>query len=430
MKTLIELTQTGKTTALLRRVAKNENVSVKNIAKLVAHGKVVVPANCLRLIRQPCAIGKTMSVKVNANIGTSTERGDTRKELAKLKTAIEFGADTVMDLSVGGDLKKVRQTLLQHSRVPLGTVPIYEAAHAAIKKYGSFAKMKKDDMLDVISSQAREGVDFFTIHCGVTKKTLRTLQKNPRLMGIVSRGGAIIANWIKKNKKENPLFEHFDRIISIAKQYDITLSLGDGLRPGSVLDATDKAQLDELKLLGSLARRAQNAGVQVMIEGPGHIPIHHIKKNIELQKRFCHQAPFYILGPVVTDIGLGYDHITAAIGSAIAAAYGADFLCFVTPAEHLKLPDVADIKLGVIASRIAAHSGDLARNNTQAWKKDTLMSLARKKRDWNKQIALSIDPQKTKTSRLRSQPRVKDVCTMCGNFCSIKLMENTRRNKV
>ncbi len=409
---------------MIGKIAKKENIDKKLLIKLIAEGKVVIPANRKHNVESPCGIGRMMSVKINANIGTSPDNIDLKAEIKKLKTAISFGADTVMDLSVGGNIRKIQNSILAHSSVPIGTVPIYEATINAQKKYGSFHEMSRKDIFEVLRSQAENGVDFFTIHCGITKKTLKILDDYPRLMGIVSRGGAMTASWIKTNKKENPLFEHFDDVLKIAREYDITLSLGDGLRPGTILDATDRPQIAELKLLGMLAKKAQKNGVQVMIEGPGHIPINQIKRNITLQKKYCHGAPFYVLGPLVTDIGLGYDHISAAIGSGIAAAHGADYLCFVTPAEHLKLPDLEDIKQGVIASKIAAHSGDLARGSTQAWAKDKIMSTARVKRKWQQQISMSFDPQKARTGRASSTPKVKDVCTMCGDFCSMKLMEN------
>ncbi len=408
---------------MIGKIAKKENIDKKLLIKLIAEGKVVIPANRKRNIKSPCGIGRMMSVKINANIGSSPDNINLKGEIKKLKTAISFGADTVMDLSVGGNIRKIQNSILAHSSVPLGTVPIYEAAINAQKKYGSFFKMTRNDIFEVLKTQAENGVDFFTIHCGITKKTLNCLNNYPRLMGIVSRGGAITASWIKRNKKENPLFEYFDDVLKIARVYDITLSLGDGLRPGTVLDATDRPQIAELKLLGMLAEKAQKNGVQVIIEGPGHIPINQIKKNITLQKKYCHGAPFYVLGPLVTDIGLGYDHISAAIGSGIAAAHGADYLCFVTPAEHLKLPELEDIKQGVIASKIAAHSGDLARGSAQAWAKDKIMSTARMKRKWQQQIAMSFDPQKARMGRASSTPKVKDVCTMCGDFCSLKLMD-------
>ncbi|MFH1063221.1 MAG: phosphomethylpyrimidine synthase ThiC [Candidatus Omnitrophota bacterium] len=424
MKTLIESARSGKSTLLVEQIAKKENIAPKLLLDYIAQGKVVIPVNNIRKLKKPCGIGQMMSVKINANLGTSPDESDAKNELKKLKTAIEFGADTVMDLSIAGDIRKTQKLLIDNCCVPLGTVPLYEIALSAKKLRGSIYNLTKDDFLDILTAQAKTGVDFFTIHSGITKQTLKCLEQNPRFMGIVSRGGAITADWIKKTQKENPFYEYFDDVIKICKKYDITLSLGDGLRPGTVVDATDKPQIAELKLLGKLAKQALAQGVQVMIEGPGHIPIDQISRNIALQKKYCDGAPFYVLGPLVTDIGMGYDHITAAIGSGIAAACGADFICFVTPAEHIKLPNVEDIKLGVIASRIAAHSGDLARGNKQAWEKDRLMSLARKKRDWEKQINLSMDPELIRASRKASQSKVNDACTMCGEFCSMKLMDD------
>ena len=423
MKTLIKSARSGKSTLLVELIAKKENIKPELLLEKIAQGKVVIPANNTRKLKNPCGIGQMMSVKINANLGTSPDKSNAKIELKKLKTAIEFGADTVMDLSIAGNIRKNQKFLIDNCSVPLGTVPLYEIALSAKKLRGSIYNLTKDDFLNVLIEQAKNGVDFFTIHSGITKKTLKCLEQHPRFMGIVSRGGAITADWIKNTKKENPFYEYFADVIKICEKYDVTLSLGDGLRPGTIMDATDKPQITELKLLGKLAKQALAQGVQVMIEGPGHIPINQISRNIALQKKHCDGAPFYVLGPVVTDIGMGYDHITAAIGSGIAAANGADFICFVTPAEHVKLPDVEDIKLGVIASRIAAHSGDLARGNKQAWEKDRLMSLARKKRDWEKQINMSLDPKLIRTSRKASLPKVNDACTMCGEFCSMKLMD-------
>ncbi len=423
MKTLIESAIANKSTLLVEQIAKKENVAPKLILEKIAQGKLVIPANNTRTLSKPCGIGELMSVKINANLGTSPDESDTKNELKKLKTAIQFGADTVMDLSIAGNIRRNQKTLINKCSVPLGTVPLYEIALSAKKLRGSIYNLTKNDFLDVLVEQAKTGIDFFTIHSGITKKTMKILEQYPRFMGIVSRGGAITADWIKKTKKENPFYEYFDDVIKICKKYDITLSLGDGLRPGTIMDATDKPQIAELKLLGKLARQAQAQGVQVMIEGPGHIPIDQISRNVALQKKHCNGAPFYVLGPLVTDIGMGYDHITAAIGSGIAAASGADFICFVTPAEHIKLPNIDDIKQGVIASKIAAHAGDLARGNKQAWEKDRLMSLSRKKRDWETQIKMAIDPQLIKDLRAASNPKVSDACTMCGEFCSMKLMD-------
>ncbi|MBU2221833.1 MAG: phosphomethylpyrimidine synthase ThiC, partial [Candidatus Omnitrophica bacterium] len=313
--------------------------------------------------------------------------------------------------------------ILKASCVPVGTVPIYEIAVNAQKKYKDLLRFDINSILDCLETQASDGVDFFTIHCGVTKKSLDALNSSKRLMGIVSRGGAMIASWIKKNKKENPFYEYFDRILDIAYRYDVTLSLGDGLRPGSIFDATDNAQICELKILGELKARANKRNVQVIIEGPGHVPLDQIRENILLEKKICRGAPFYVLGPLVTDIAPGYDHITSAIGAAMAAGYGADFLCYVTPSEHLRHPSAEDVREGVIASRIAAHAADIVKGLPQALEWDRKMSLARKKRDWQKQIKLAIDPQKAKLYRLSSKPDLSDVCTMCGKYCSIKLSE-------
>ena len=427
METLIDVARRGTLPSAIRSVARREHMSAEELRRLIATGKAVVPYNRANRLTRPCAIGKGLRVKINANLGTSPEQIDLKAEICKLKTAVAFGADAVMDLSTGGDLRHIRQALRKICPVPLGTVPVYEAAVASARRTGSWEGMTREDILDVLRDQAQSGVDFFTIHSGVTRRTLAVLARQPRALGIVSRGGALLANWIRRNKKENPFFEYFDDILDIARQFDVTLSLGDGLRPGSVLDATDRAQIAELKVLGVLARRAWRRGVQVMIEGPGHVPLHQVARNIRLEKKYCHGAPFYVLGPLVTDSAIGYDHIAAAIGATVAAANGADFLCFVTPAEHVRLPDADDVKLGVIASRIAAHSADLARGMPQAWKRDRAMSAARKARDWNVQAQLAFDPEKIRAERARSQPHIRDVCTMCGEFCSIKLQEKKTR---
>lgn len=411
-------------TALMRKVAIMEGLNCRALMRLIGAGKVVIPLNINHKIKKPCAVGATLSTKVNANIGTSTDNSRISDEIQKLKIAIKHGADAVMDLSVGGDLSKVRQEVLKHSTIPVGTVPVYEVAVKAQEKNKNFLKFDHSDILAVLEGQARQGVDFFTIHSGVTRANLKILEKQERLMGVVSRGGAIIASWIKHHKKENPFYSHFEEILDIAYKYDLTLSLGDGLRPGSILDATDKAQIAELKILGVLAKRAWDRGVQVMIEGPGHVPLDQIEKNIALEKKYCHGAPFYVLGPLVTDIAAGYDHITSAIGGAMAASYGADFLCYVTPAEHLRHPTASDVREGVIASRIAAHAGDLIKRRKIAIEWDRNISVARKARDWKKQIQLSINPDKAGQYRLSSKPKFSKVCTMCGKYCSIKLMDD------
>jgi len=424
--TQLEYAKKNIITPLMRKVAHREAVKPKELMRLIRLGGVVIPLNINHKIKKPCAVGNGLSTKVNANIGTSTDESRIADEIQKLKTAIRHGADTLMDLSVGGNLAKIRTEVLKYSTVPVGTVPIYEVAVRAEKNNKNFLKFNVGDVLKVLNDQAKQGVDFFTIHSGVTQASLKVLRQHKRLMGVVSRGGAIIASWIKYHRQENPFYSHFDQILEIANKYDVTLSLGDGLRPGSILDATDKAQITELRILGGLAKRAREQGVQVMIEGPGHVPLDQIEKNIALEKKYCRGAPFYVLGPLVTDVASGYDHITSAIGGAIAASCGADFLCYVTPAEHLRHPTVSDVREGVIACRIAAHAGDLVKRRKLAMAWDRSISVARKKRDWKKQIKLSIDPDKARAYRLSSKPKLSSVCTMCGKYCSIKLMQDCK----
>ena len=409
-------------TPLIKKIARSEFQDPAILLDNIAAGKTAILKNNVHNIKNPCAVGKGLRTKVNVNIGSSTDLADFDLELKKLKVSIEYGADTVMDLSVGNNAQKILKAILRHSTIPVGTVPIYHAAQLAKKKRGNFLKMTKDDILEVIQQQAEEGVDFFTIHAGVRKEIIEKIPRLPkRLIGIVSRGGAIIARWIRHNNQENPVYEYFDDILKIAKKFDVTLSLGDGLRPGSILDATDPLQLYELKQLGLLARRARAYGVQTIIEGPGHVPLHQIKNNILLQKKICDGAPFYVLGPLVTDVSSGYDHISASIGGALASFYGADFLCYVTPAEHLKLPSIDDVREGLIASKIAAHAADIAKGIPRQIDWDKKMSAARKQRDWKKQIKLSIDPAKALRYRLESKPKEASVCTMCGEYCSLKV---------
>lgn len=425
--TQLEYAKKNTITPLMKRIAEKEGLTPREILRSIKYGKAVIPNNLKHYLKKPCGIGYKLKTKVNANIGTSTDKSQIRDELKKLEVAVKYGTDTIMDLSVGGDLAKIRKEILDHSPVPIGTVPVYETAVNAQKTKGNFLNFSAGDILDTLEEQAKQGIDFFTVHSGVTKKSLNALKKQKRLLGIVSRGGAILARWMNQHKKENPFYEYFEQILDIASRYDVTLSLGDGLRPGSILDATDNAQICELKILGELAIRAKRRNVQVMIEGPGHVPLHQIKKNITLEKKICHGAPFYVLGPLVTDIACGYDHITASIGGALAASFGADFLCYVTPSEHLRHPSVEDVKDGVIASRIAAHAADIVKKVKSAIQWDKKMSIARSKRDWKKQIAFSIDPDKAKQYRLSSKPDMLDVCTMCGEYCSIKLMERCLR---
>ena len=422
--TQLEYAKNNIVTPLMKKIAHLEEVGVKILLKRIKEGKVVILNNKAHKVRIPCAVGYGLRTKVNANLGTSTDKSELKDELKKIEVAVKYGADTIMDLSVGGNLKKIRREVLKQTPVPLGTVPVYEIAVNAQNKKSRFTEFSIDEILGELELQAQEGVDFFTIHAGVTRKALNTLHNHKRILDIVSRGGAILASWMNRHKKENPFYEYFDRILDIAYKYDVTLSLGDGLRPGSILDGTDKAQLSELKILGELALRAKKRNVQVMIEGPGHISLDEIKENIILEKKLCHQAPFYVLGPLVTDIAAGYDHITSSIGGALAAAFGADFLCYVTPSEHLRHPSIEDVREGVIASRIAAHSADIVKGIKSALKWDKAMSQARRRRDWKKQIELSIDPDKARRYRLSSKPDLLDVCTMCGKYCSIKLSED------
>ena len=421
--TQIEFALKGKTTELVKRIAKQEGVTQAFIKNGLKKGTIVIPANRLRTINSPCAVGKGLKTKINANIGTSPYFGGVSEELKKLDTCIKYKADTVMDLSTGGSLKKVLDAILKKSAVPVGTVPLYEIAVNAKESNKTFKDVTIDDIFSVLRRQAEAGVDFFTIHAGVTKEVLSLLKKHKRLAGIVSRGGALIADWMRYNKKENPYFTHFDAVIGLAREFDITLSLGDGLRPGSILDATDKPQIKELEILGTLAKRALKSGVQVMIEGPGHVPLNQIEKNMKLQQKLCNNAPFYVLGPLVTDVAPGYDHITSAIGATLAGFYGADFLCYVTPAEHLSIPTLEDVKEGLMAYRIAAHSADIAKGVKGATDWDRKVSTYRTKRDWKNHINCSLDPEKAYKMHKRFKTTNDDVCSMCGEYCPLKIAE-------
>jgi phosphomethylpyrimidine synthase len=382
---------------------------------------MVITQNLKHTSIPPLVIGKGLKTKVNANVGTSKDHMNVEEELEKVRAAIAAGADTIMDLSTGPAISETRKAVMKVCTVPLGTVPIYQAAvEMPEKKKRSMVEMTADDLFEVIERHGEEGVDFITVHCGVTGDSVGKIKREGRLLGVVSRGGAILVEWMEYNKKENPLYEHYDRLLEIAKAYDMTLSLGDGLRPGCLADATDRGQIQELILLGELTERAWAKGVQVMIEGPGHVPLDQIEANVLLQKRLCHGAPFYVLGPLVTDIAPGYDHITGAIGGAIAARAGADFLCYVTPSEHLRLPTVDDVREGVIASKIAGHAADIARGLKGAMDPDCRMAKARKALDWKAQIDLSIDPERARKLRESRMPKESDVCTMCGELCAVK----------
>lgn len=421
--TQMELAREGQITPEMEAVAREEQIDINLLMARIAGGTVCIPKNINREMSSPRGVGLGLRTKVNANIGTSAEYPQIESELDKLKVAIDAGADAMMDLSTGGDLTAIRKEILANCPVPLGTVPIYEAAVLVSGCHGSVTKITGDDLFDVIERQAQQGVDFMTLHCGITRESVKRLRDQGRITDVVSRGGAFLTSWILANDKENPLYERYDDILQIAKKYDITLSLGDGFRPGCLSDATDRAQIQELIILGELVQRAREAGVQTMVEGPGHMPLDQVVTNIQLQKRLCEGAPFYVLGPLVTDVAPGYDHITCAIGGALAASAGADFICYVTPTEHLGLPEAADVKEGVIAARIAGHAADIVKRVPGAIEWDNAMAKARKDRDWNKQIELSIDPVKAKHLRDKRSGGSEDVCSMCSGLCAMKVVE-------
>lgn len=427
MTTLIENAKKGIVTLEMEAVAEMENVTPEFIRGGIVEGSIVITKNVKRANIKPLGIGRGLRTKINANIGTSGDRTNIDIELKKLKVAIDTGADTVMDLSTGGDIDSIRRDIIKNSSVPIGTVPIYQAICDVISKGKKLEDLTADDIFTVIERHGEDGVDFITVHCGVTLDTVKKMNEEGRLLDIVSRGGALLSRWMLYTKEENPLYSQFDRLIGIVKKYEMVLSLGDGLRPGCLADATDRGQVQETIILGELTDRARKAGVQVMIEGPGHVPINQIPANILLQKRLCHNAPFYVLGPLVTDIAPGYDHITSAIGGAIAAASGADFLCYVTPSEHLSLPTVEDVREGVIASKIAAHVGDIAKGIKGAIDRDIRMAKFRKSLDWEGQIKTAVDPEKARKIRAANPPAEDDVCTMCARFCAIKVSRVNKR---
>lgn len=415
----------GRITDAMKKVAEAENIRVEKLRMLVASGEAVIIGNTARKT-EPLGVGRGLRVKVNANIGTSPDYTDMEEEVEKAKTAMKYGADTIMDLSTGGDISRMRRELLKKIPLPLGTVPIYQAGVESIGKNGSIVDMDVDTLFNTIEEQAREGVDFMTVHAGMTMESLEKYMSQRRLAGMVSRGGCFLAAWMLHNKKENPLYSDYDYLLEVAGEYDVTLSLGDALRPGSIKDSTDSAQVQELIILGELVDRARKSGVQCIVEGPGHIPLNEIEANVILQKKLCRGAPFYVLGPLVTDIAPGYDHITGAIGGAVAAFFGADFLCYVTPSEHLALPNVEDVRKGVVASKIAAHAADLARGIDV--ERDNAMARARANLNWSGQFKLCIDAQKAMEYRKERKPATSEVCTMCGNYCAIKLAKQFEKS--
>jgi len=422
-ETEFSLATEGKVTATTEGVARDESRPAEEIRRGIADGTITIAHNRMRKDGRPLAIGLGLRTKVNANIGTSMDYLDVEKELRKLAVAEEAGADSIMDLSTGGDLDSIRRELISATRLPMGSVPIYDAAVHAARSTGSICGMTPASMLDALEKHLRAGMDFVTLHCGVTRAVVETLSRSDRITDIVSRGGRFLATWMSVHGAENPLYENFDRVIELCREYDAVISLGDGLRPGCLADAMDSAQVHELMVLAELAGQARGGGVQVMIEGPGHVPLDQVTAQVKLQKELCKGAPFYVLGPLVTDIAPGYDHITAAIGGAVAAAAGVDFLCYVTPAEHLCLPTEEHVHQGVIATRIAAHAADIAKGIRGAREQDRSFSELRKKRDWEGQLAGCIDPTLARRMREAEMPHSPDVCSMCGDFCVFKVAD-------
>lgn len=417
MKTQLEKARSGIITPEMEKAALHEGIKASALRELLAAGLAVLPRNINHDFSDIRAIGQGLKTKVNANLGTSGECSDMVLESRKLAMALKAGTDSVMDLSTGEDLDKTRSMFLEQSRVMVGTVPIYGLASRMVHKGQPLSRMDSDSLFREIEEQCRQGVDYITVHCGINRQSVEKLEKFQRVMPCVSRGGSMLMNWIKKNNKENPLFEEFDVLLDIARTYDVTLSLGDGFRPGCLADAMDPAQIEELITLAFLARRAFEKGVQVMIEGPGHVPLHQIKDQVRLQKRLCNNAPFYVLGPLPTDIAAGWDHIAAAIGGAIAGAAGADFLCYVTPAEHLCLPGEDDVYQGVMAARVAAHIADLEKGVNLAWDMDRKISECRQALDWEGIISHCLDRELVK-KRLQVTNDQKG-CSMCGKLCAV-----------
>ena len=415
--TQMEAARKGILTDEMKAVAAKEYISEEKLMKLIAEGKVIIPCNKLHRCISPNGVGSELTTKINVNLGTSRDMASLEEEMKKVKNAVELGAEAIMDLSSYGDTRKFRKMLTSECPAMIGTVPIYDAV---VYYHKALMKITSDEWIDIVRMHAEDGVDFMTIHCGINKETAAKFKRNKRQMNIVSRGGSIIFAWMEMTG--NPFYERFDEILEICREYDVTLSLGDACRPGSIFDGTDPAQIEELITLGELTKRAWDKDVQVMIEGPGHMPLNQIAANMEIQKTLCHGAPFYVLGPIVTDIAPGYDHITSAIGGAIAAQNGAAFLCYVTPAEHLRLPDAQDVKEGIIAARIAAHSADIAKGLPHAADWDMKMDKARHDLDWETMFETAIDPEKARAYRASAKPQKEDTCSMCGNFCAVKNM--------
>ena len=418
--TQMQAAREGIITKQMEIVAQKENMDVNVVRELVAQGLVVIPANKKHISLDPNGIGKGMKTKVNVNIGISNDCANWELEMQKAKLALDMKAEGIMDLSCFGKTREFRSQLVQMSGAMIGTVPMYDAVGLLDK---DLKDISVEEFFEVVKTHAEDGVDFMTIHCGINRATAKRIKDNPRLTHIVSRGGSLLFAWMELNNKENPFYEYYDRLLDICVEYDITLSLGDACRPGSIADSTDASQIEELITLGELTKKAWARGVQVMIEGPGHMAMNVVAANMIVAKKLCHGAPLYVLGPLVTDVAPGYDHITSAIGGAIAATSGADFLCYVTPAEHLRLPDLADVKEGIVASKIAAHAADIANGIPGARDWDNAMSAARADINFNKMIELALDPEKAGAYRASSTPEHNDSCTMCGKMCPMRNMK-------
>lgn len=418
--TRVQQAKSGIISDEIKEAAISEGLSPESVAASIANGTMVLVKNKLRTIK-PLLLGSPSKIKINANIGTSSAHAEIEDEIKKMHVAVQHGADAIMDLSTFGDLKKIRQQLINDCPVAIGTVPLYELALRARSRGISVMQTTADDLFEIVTEHCEQGVDFLTLHCGVNRQTVARFKEVGRLAGATSRGGTIIMEWIHRNNKENPLYEQYDRLLDILAKYDVAVSLGDGFRPGALKDATDRVQIEELIILGDLVKRARAKNVGVFVEGPGHVPLHQVTSNIQIQKSLCENAPFYVLGPLVTDVSPGYDHISAAIGGAVAGMAGADFLCYVTPAEHLRLPSIEDVREGVIASKIAAHSADIARGNASAIEWDNSISKAKVDLDWERMLSLCIDPQKAREYRQSLPPQDDSShCSMCGEFCAIK----------
>jgi phosphomethylpyrimidine synthase len=424
----IEAAREGRATEAVAAVAREEDIAVADLVARVAAGTAVVlkPGGAST---RPIGLGLGLRTKVNANIGTSADASDLEGELAKLDVAVAAGADAVMDLSTGGDLDAIRRAIVARSSVPIGTVPIYQAAVRARRDGRGAVRMTGDEILGAIRDHARDGVAFVTVHCGVTLEVAEHCRRSERIADVVSRGGAFLMEWMAFNGAENPLYERYDELLEIAAEHDLVLSLGDGLRPGALADANDGAQIAELTVISELVERARNRGVQVIVEGPGHVPLQLVEASVRLEKSLCDGAPFYVLGPLVTDVAPGYDHVGAAIGGAVAAAAGADFLCYVTPAEHLRLPTLEDVRDGVYTLRVAAHAADIAKGVRGAREWDDMLSAARKALDWQSVLASALDPEKARSYRESSRPSDESLCTMCGEFCAVRKMTEVRRGE-